>query len=118
MNGMEASHEDLNNKLMEFSKQVENDIILIQSGAKMQTRTKDSAELKQLKGELVKIVEEIAKSGDSHHYNWKYLKSYIIILTRDVLTQMQSSYPDMKSVPGESFDDELDVILQFLYAFD
>jgi hypothetical protein len=44
---------------------------------------------------LTKVLDEIAKTGDASAYDWKNLRNYIIIITRDVLINMQASFPDI-----------------------
>ena len=46
------------------------------------------------------------------------MRDYIVIVTRDVLTNMQETYPDIDTSKGDSFEDELDIILQFMCGFE
>ena len=39
-------------------------------------------------------------------------------MARDMLNQMYGAFPDMKQNLGESFDEELDVILRFISDFE
>lgn len=84
----------------------------------MDTKIPETAEYAALRQELEKVVEDISKTGDASAYTWKSLRSFIIIMARDMLNQMYSAFPDMKSNLGESFDEELDVILRFISDFE
>ncbi|EDK31410.1 serine/threonine protein phosphatase 4 regulatory subunit, putative (macronuclear) [Tetrahymena thermophila SB210] len=115
---MEISREKLNEKLASFDKLVEVEINLITSGEKVTKPTQQTPEYLSLRQELEKVVEDISKTGEPSPYDWKCLRSFIIVMARDVLNQMYSAFPDMKSNQGESFEEELDVILQFISGFE
>lgn len=115
---IEIQHSKLNEGLEAFEKLVSAEVAQITAGEKVLKGTATTSEYTSLRTELEKVVEDISKTGDSSHYAWKSLRSFIIIMARDVLNQMHSAFPDLKSAQGESFDEELDVILQFISGFE
>lgn len=73
----------------------------------------------KLKEELKPVLITIAGTGDASQYNWQYLKPYLVLMTRDTLQYMQKKYPYIRLVgTSEGFEEELDVILQFICGFD
>lgn len=108
----------LNEQLGEFEKLVSSEVSRITNGDKVEKQTPVTPQYTNLRNELEKVIEDIAQTGDSSVYDWKNLKSFVIIKARDVLVQMHSAFPDLKQGHGESFEEELDVILQFISGFE
>ena len=109
--------EELRTKLEEFNKITESEINTILSGTKVKGN-QDNKELKDLKQYLNKILEDISKNGESPHHDWKLIRNLIVIKVKDALLQMQSTFPDCKPSSGESFEEQMEVILQFLCGFE
>lgn len=110
--------DDPHTLLEDFNKLTDPEINLISSGSKTPKAQPESKELKDMKLKLKIVIEEIAKNGDSAHYEWKNIRNLIVIKVREALLQMQNTFPDCKSVAGESFDEQMEVILQFLCGFE
>ncbi|EGR29274.1 serine threonine-protein phosphatase 4 regulatory subunit 2, putative [Ichthyophthirius multifiliis] len=115
---MDLQQEKLKLQLEQFHNLVEQEITQIQNGEKVTNHTPQTPEYQKLRNELEKVLIEISKTGEYQPFNWKHLRSHIIIVARDVLAQMNQQFPDMKQNLGESFEDELEVILQFISGFD
>ena len=110
--------EDFRPKLEHFNKLTEPQLNAIVAGTKFQTAKQEATEINDLKNHLNKLIEYIAKTGDMSQYDWKTLKNIVILKIKDNLINMQSSFPDCKPIPGESFDEQMEVILQFMCGFD
>ena len=110
--------EDYRPKLEQFNKMTEPEMIAIVAGTKFQTAKQDFNEISDLKHHLHKIIDYIAKTGDMSLYDWKLIKNIVIIKIKDILISMQAAFPDCKPVPGESFDEQMEVILQFMCGFE
>jgi hypothetical protein len=104
--------------LDEFFKLTNEEIQAITNGTRQNLKkTPDAPKIVDLKTKLNPLIEEIAKSGESTQ-DWRLLRNLIIIKTKDVLVNMQASFPDCKSTPGDSFDEQMEIILQFLSNFE
>lgn len=124
----QMNNEQIDHWLQDFAAKTEHEITQIQNGARaIQTKVtpsplthqEDTPEMQQLKLNLDIVIKDIAQTGDSSMYNWNHLRSLIVIKTRDILNLMQKNYPYVKQQGmNEGFEDELDVILQFLCGFD
>lgn len=110
--------EDFRPKLEQFNKITEPEMNAIISGSKHKSSKQELSEITDLKNQLNKIIEVIAKTGEMNQYDWKLIKNVVILRIRDILTTMQASFPDCKSVAGESFDEQMEVILQFMCGFE
>ena len=114
----ENSGEESKALLEEFYKLTNEEIQAITNGTRQNLKkTPDAPRLVDLKSKLNPIIEEIAKTGESQQ-EWRLLRNLIIIKTKDVLVNMQASFPDCKSTPGDSFDEQMEIILQFLSNFE
>jgi len=47
---------------------------------------------------MFKILDNVAKSGDSSPYPWIPLRNFLLIVTKDVLTAMHQQFPDIKNI--------------------
>ena len=112
------STDDFNTKLQDFNKLTENEIIALTNGTKYLSKEENTNLMNELKNSLRKILDDIIKTGEITPYEWKNIRNFIIIKTKDILLAMQAAFPDCKSIPGESFDDQMEVILQFLAGFE
>eukprot|EP00357_Protocruzia_adherens_P034696 CAMPEP_0114986232 /NCGR_PEP_ID=MMETSP0216-20121206/8313_1 /TAXON_ID=223996 /ORGANISM="Protocruzia adherens, Strain Boccale" /LENGTH=143 /DNA_ID=CAMNT_0002348647 /DNA_START=86 /DNA_END=517 /DNA_ORIENTATION=+ len=65
----------------------------------------------EAKGSLQAIVTYITQTGDVSPFTWSQLKPYLSKRIKETLTNMHSQCPDCKSDPGETFDDQLDLIM-------
>lgn len=110
--------EELRPKLEQFNKLTEAEMSSIVSGNKHQSSKQEISEINELKLHLNKIIDFIAKTGDSNQYDWKLIKNVVILRIKDILVGMQAAYPDCKSIAGESFDEQMEIILQFMCGFE
>jgi len=110
--------EDFRPKLEQFTKMTEPEMNAIISGTKFQNSKQDVHEINDLKNQLKIILDDIAKNGETNRYDWKLIKNIVILKIKDILINMQASFPDCKNVPGESFDEQMEIILQFMCGFE
>lgn len=88
------------------------------TSAKSQHKLEEIAEYVKPESELNKVIESVSKKGEAEHYDWKTIKPFILFKVKETILSMQSSYPDFRPRPGESFDDQLDSIIQSYMAFE
>ena len=93
---MEISRQQLNEGLEKFEVMVEEQVNLLKQGEKLDKAIPEADGYTALKKDLEKVVEDISKTGDASAYTWKSLRSFIIIMARDILNEMYSAFPDMK----------------------
>ncbi|CAD8134529.1 unnamed protein product [Paramecium octaurelia] len=107
---------DYQSQLKEFYEQTQEIVSSIQQGIRIK---KDiPIQISNLMGQLKPILESISQNGEIQKYNWLHLRSLIVITTRDMLLNMQKLYPYEKTAQNEGFEDELDIVLQFLCVFE
>lgn len=110
--------EDFKPKLEQFNKLTEAEMNAIVAGTKHQNSEKEAQEINNLKSQLNKIIDYIAKTGDTNQYDWKLIKNIVILKIKDILIGMQAAFPDCKNIAGESFDEQMEIILQFMCGFE
>lgn len=110
--------EDLRSRLEHFNKITEPEMNAIVAGTKFQVPKQELNEINELKQHLKLIIDDIAKNGESNRYDWKLIRNIVILKIKDILINMQAAFPDCKNVPGESFDEQMEIILQFMCGFE
>ncbi|CAK71308.1 unnamed protein product (macronuclear) [Paramecium tetraurelia] len=121
----EMIQHDYQTQLKEFYEQTQEIVSSIQQGIRIK-KVKDiiqyskdiPIQISNLMGQLKPILESISQNGEIQKYNWLHLRSLIVITTRDMLLNMQKLYPYEKTAQNEGFEDELDIVLQFLCVFE
>ncbi|CAD8054132.1 unnamed protein product [Paramecium primaurelia] len=112
----EMIQHDYQTQLKDFYEQTQEIVSSIQQGIRIK---KDiPIQINNLMGQLKPILESISQNGEIQKYNWLHLRSLIVITTRDMLLNMQKLYPYEKTAQNEGFEDELDIVLQFLCVFE
>jgi len=116
-----TASENLNNSLGKFGEAYREQIKLIAENTKKCNEKNDLNDkpLQSLKAELQPILVQIARTGEIEGFEWKPVRDFLIIMTRDVLLMMRKQFPDVLSGKQEdTFDEELDVILEYLIYFE
>ncbi|CAD8051340.1 unnamed protein product [Paramecium sonneborni] len=112
----EMIQHDYQTQLKDFYEQTQEIVSSIQQGIRIK---KDiPIQINDLMGQLKPLLDSIAKNAEIQKYNWLHLRSLIIITTRDMLINMQNLFPYEKTAQNEGFEDELDIVLQFLCVFE
>ncbi|CAD8050149.1 unnamed protein product [Paramecium sonneborni] len=112
----EIIQHDYQTQLKDFYDQTQEIVSSIQQGIRIK---KDiPIQINHLMGQLKPILESIASNAEIQKYNWLHLRSLIVITTRDMLINMQKLFPYEKTLQNEGFEDELDIVLQFLCVFE
>ncbi|KRW99080.1 hypothetical protein PPERSA_07333 [Pseudocohnilembus persalinus] len=106
-----------NEKLKQYSDLVAEEIKQIEEGQKYKPK-QETQEQQQLYKDLKFVLEDLARTGEEKTYDWIPLRNFLVIAMKNMLIEMCQTYPDVSYSNGESFEDELEVILQFLISFE
>ena len=68
--------------------------------------------------QLNRIIENISVTGESHSYDWKSIKNFVLYKIKESILLMQGLYPDLRERQGETFNDQLDSIIQNFISFE
>ena len=85
---------------------------------KRQHKLEEISEYLSADSPLNKVIEKIAANGESETYEWKSIRNFILYKIKEAILNMQSSYSDFRDRPGDTFDSQLENILQSFNAFE
>ncbi|CAD8045900.1 unnamed protein product [Paramecium primaurelia] len=112
----EMIQHDYQTQLKDFYEQTQEIVSQIQQGIRIKKEIPN--QINNLMTQLKPILESISQNGEIQKYNWLHLRSLIVITTRNMLLNMQKLFPYEKTAQTEGFEDELDIVLQFLCVFE
>ena len=88
------------------------------TNVKSEHKLEEIAEYVSGEGPLNKVIEKVCSSGDVNTFDWKLIKNLILYKIKETILNMQASYPDFRDKPGDTFEIQLENILQSFLAFE
>ena len=105
--------------IIEFNQIItEKDLLKEITNAKSQNKLEEIAEYVSQDGPLNGVIEKVASSGEADTYEWKLIKYFILYKIKETILNMQGAYPDFKDKLGDTFEGQLENILQSFLNFE
>jgi len=96
----------------------EKDLVKEIINPKSQHKLEELSEYLSTDSPLNKVIEKIAANGEAETYEWKSIRNFILYKIKETILTMQNSYPDFRDRPGDTFDSQLENILQSFNSFE